>query len=178
MGVYDSYYINNNADRILTDHPSLLQTTSVTIPGYYNANYADRQSSYSNATEMKYTFTEPRSIVQLFIGGPQDVNINFNGGFQDLTISYSDDNSTWTQLGSVINNKDKILEYHEGRNSEYWVQSYQYVNDEWVYTGSYHRSDGVTGFHSTDSNDYSKSFEDPFANIQESTLTTQSLTWS
>lgn len=114
MGVYDSYYINNNVDRILTDHPSLLQTTSVTIPGYYNANYADRQTSYANATEMKYTFTEPRSIVQLFIGGPQDANINFDGGFQDLTISYSDDNSTWTQLGSVINNKDKIFEYHEG----------------------------------------------------------------
>jgi hypothetical protein len=178
LGVYDSYYINNNTDRILTDHPSLLQTTSVTIPGYYNANYSDRQSLYNNATEMKYTFTEPRSIVQLFIGGPQDIGINFNGGFQDLTVSYSDDNSTWTQLGSVIKNKDKIFEYHEGRNSEYWVQSHQYVNDEWVYTGSYHRSDGVDGFHSTDSNDYLKPFEDPFAYIQESTLTTSTLQWT
>ena len=171
IGIYNSRYLEVEPGQQMINHPephvlasALTGPISNThnIPKLYDGTYIGQQYDFGNSRDehsIVFNFSEPQSIVQILANGPHDETISYLGGIKVMKIYSSDDNSTWTQIGTDIPFETVIKEHAvtTGTSSHLniwhaYVQSLQFVDGDWSYRGSFLCPDFAS--YNKDPNDY------------------------
>jgi plastocyanin len=156
IGIYNSRYLEVEPGQQIINHPEPHALASAltgpisnthNIPKLYDGTYMGQQYEFGSSRDVHsivYNFSEPQSIVQILANGPHDETSTYLGGIKVMKIYSSDDNSTWTQIGSDIPFEDLLKEHAvaTGTSSHLniwnaYVQSLQFVDGDWSYRGSF-----------------------------------------
>ena len=171
IGIYNAIYSEVEPGQQMINHPEPHALASAltgpisnthNIPKLYDGTYIGQQYEFGNTRDVHsivYNFSEPQSIVQILANGPHDETSTYLGGIKVMQIYSSDDNSTWTQIGSDIPFEDLVKEHAvaTGTSSHLniwhaYVQSLQFVDGDWSYRGSFLCPDFAS--YNKDPNDY------------------------
>jgi plastocyanin len=171
IGIYNAIYSEVEPGQQMINHPEPHALASAltgpisnthNIPKLYDGTYIGQQYEFGNTRDVHsivYNFSEPQSIVQILANGPHDETSTYLGGIKVMKIYSSDDNSTWTQIGSDIPFEDLVKEHAvaTGTSSHLniwhaYVQSLQFVDGDWSYRGSFLCPDFAS--YNKDPNDY------------------------